>query len=306
MGLAHRLAALPGVELRLGTSLAASGEEVARALGDAEIVCVALGRLDASAIAAAPRLRLVAKCGIGVDNIDVEAAHARGVTVIRAAGVNFRGVAEYVIGAAIAFYRRFARHDAAVRAGRWAEVRTESAGLLPALAGKTLGIAGLGSIGAETARLARAHGMEVIAHDPYVQDAPGVCLVSKRELFERADVISLHLLLTDETHHYVGAAELGAMRPDAILVNTSRGPVVDEGALVVALRDRRIGGAALDVLEFEPPAAENPLLALDDIVLTPHLAGCTDLGYEEIGELTARNVQRFLAGDSIPPECVVA
>jgi D-3-phosphoglycerate dehydrogenase len=305
MGLAARLAALSGVAVRTGDRPAAAAEEVAREIGDAEVVCVALGRVDAAVLDAAPRLRLVAKCGIGVDNIDVAAAHERGLTVIRAAGVNFRGVAEYVIGAAIAGLRQFVRHDAGVRSGRWLELRAECAGLLPALAGKTLGIAGLGSIGAETARLALAHGMEVVAHDPYRAEGGPVRLVSKEELFAGSDVVSLHLLLTDETHHYTGERELAAMKPDALLVNTSRGPVVDERALADALRERRIAGAAVDVLELEPPASDNPLLALDNVLLTPHLAGCTDLGYQEIGKLTARNVERFLAGEPLPQECLV-
>jgi len=310
MGMAGLLASAGRVEFRTGTTPAAAPDEMLASIGDAEIVCVALGRVTAKAMDSDPLLKLIIKCGIGVDNIDVEAATERGIPVLRAAGVNFRSVAEYVIGATIASLRRFNQMDGAVRNGKWQEMRAEWAGLLPALTERTIGIVGLGSIGRETARLAEAHGMRVIAHDPYlspaVAEAMGVVLLSKAELLEQADVISLHVLLTDETRHLISDEEFALMKPGAVLVNSARGPIVDEAALVRALRTGRIAAAALDVLELEPPTEDNPLLQLEGCLLTPHLGGCTDYGYYEIGQLATELVHRFAEGRPIPRSCVVS
>jgi D-3-phosphoglycerate dehydrogenase / 2-oxoglutarate reductase len=298
-----------GYEVRVGDSFAASAEEVVGGIGDANAVCAALGQVTAAAMDAAPDLELVVKTGIGVDNIDVEGARERGLPVLRMGRVNSHGPAEWVIGASIAHFRRFIEVDAAMRRGEWSRVRQPYSGLLPALTGRTLGIAGLGSIGQYLAGLGKAHGMEVIAHDPYLPPdsaaAAGARLVSKEELFRTADVVSMNMVLTDETHHFVSTGELALMKPTAILANCSRGPVVDEAALAVALREGVISGAVLDVFELEPPSPDNPLFALDNVLLTPHLGGCTDYGYQEIGALTAELVDRFFKGEPIPRASVV-
>lgn len=298
-----------GVETRVGTEFAASGEQVAAALGDARAVCTALSRVTAAAMDAGPELELIVKCGIGVDNIDVAAARERGLAVLRTGGVNFDGPAEWVIGAAIAHFRRFVKFDSEIRSGRWSQLRGLHSGLLPALTGRTLAIAGLGAIGSRLAALGRAHGMVVIAYDPYLEDeaveATGARPVGREQLFRDADVLSLNVVLTDETRHFVSAAELALMRPTALLVNCSRGPVVDEAALAEALVGGSIAGAAIDVFELEPPAADNPLFALDNVLLTPHIGGCTDYGYREIGELAAELVRRFIDGDTVPAGSVV-
>lgn len=311
MGLGRRLAGLDGIAVRLGgPAIAASEQETVAAIGDAEVICTALRPVTARVIAAAPELRLIVKTGIGTDNIALDAARARGIPVVRTAGVNFAGVAEYAIAGMLAFQRRFRDFDRAVRDGRWAETRAEWSGRIETLGGRTLGIAGLGAVGREVARLGLAHGMAVIAHDPYVTAADarrcGVLPVDKAELLRDADILSLNLLLTDETRHYIGEPELAAMKPGALLVNSSRGPVVDEAALARALQARALGGAVLDVFELEPLAAGSPLLALDNCLLTPHLAGCTRAGYEEIGTKAAELVAAFAHGEELPAACRVA
>jgi phosphoglycerate dehydrogenase-like enzyme len=298
-----------GFDVRAGSEFATPGPRVAAEIGDARAVCSALSQVTGDAMDAAPELELVVKSGIGVDNIDVDGARERGLPVLRAGGVNSDGPAEWVIGAAIAHFRRFAELDPAVRRGEWGALRGTHSGLLPALTGRTLAIAGLGSIGAKLAKLGHAHGMDVIAYDPYLSAdaaaAGGVRLVEREELFRAADVLSLNVVLTEQTHHFVSAAELALMRPQALLVNCSRGPVVDQAALVAALTAGTISGAAIDVFEAEPPSPDNPLFELPNVLLTPHLGGCTDYGYREIGERTAMLVDRFFKREPIPRSCVV-
>ena len=299
-----------GYQPRCGDALMAPGPEIlAEAIGSAAVVAVALGNVDATVMDADPDLRLIVKCGIGVDCIDVEAARERDIPVIRMGGVNFNGVAEWVIGAVIANLRRFVALDHVVRAGEWRAERDRWTGLLPGLPGRTLGLFGVGSIGSRIAELARVHGMHVIGYDPYLGEASarhaGVELVERDALFERSDVVSVHAILTDETHHAISTAELELMRESAILVNSARGPIVDEAALIEALGAGTIAGAALDVFEFEPVASDSPLLTMDNCLLSPHLAGCTENGYHELGGLAAQLIDDFVHGVPIPANCVV-
>jgi D-3-phosphoglycerate dehydrogenase / 2-oxoglutarate reductase len=309
MGMARHLTAKRGFDARFGEDLMASAEAVEENLGDAEILCVALGRVSARAIENASDLRLIVKCGIGVDNIDSEAAKRRGIPVLRVGGVNFRGVAEYVIGAIIALNRHMVALDRAVRAGEWEQLRGGWAGRLPALTGKTLGIIGVGSIGAEVARLAGTHGMELLGFDPYLDPARaaelGVTLLEKEELLERADVVSVHVLLDDSTRGMLSDQEFGRMKPTALLVNSARGPIVDEAALARALAGNEIAAAALDVFEEEPLDPASPLVTLDNCLLSPHLAGCTDHGYDEIGTAAAGLIESFVGERPVPAGAVV-
>ena len=273
MGMARRLTAKPGFDARFGDDLMASAEAVEENLGDAEIVCVALGRVSASAIESASDLRLVVKCGIGVDNIDCEAAERRGIPVLRVAGVNFRGVAEYVIGAIIGLNRQMVALDRAVRAGEWKQLRGVWTGRLPALTGTTLGIIGVGSIGAEVARLAGATEWSCWASIPtsILPGPPGSGSLSskKEELLERADVVSVHVLLDDSTRGMLSDREFRRMKPTALLVNSARGPIVDEAALARALAENEIAAAALDVFEEEPLDPASPLVTLEELPAQP-------------------------------------
>jgi phosphoglycerate dehydrogenase-like enzyme len=309
MGVAARLASIPDVSVRSGNRFSTPAEELASEIDDCEIVCVALARVDASVVAAAPHLRLVVKCGIGTENIDLDAARARGVGVVRTAGVNIHGAAEYVIAAALLHGRRLPQLDREVRAHRWTDARLEWAGRISSLADKTIGIVGLGAIGRETARLALAHGMHVLAFDPFVDqaaaEAQGVQFATFDRLLAESDVVTVHVVLDKSTHHLFRAEQFQAMKPTALFINAARGGVVDTPALVEALRSGSIAHAVVDVLEEEPPPDDHPLLTIDNCTVTPHIGGCTDQGYEEIGALATDLVRRFLADESLPPPCVV-
>jgi D-3-phosphoglycerate dehydrogenase len=309
MGLGAQLESSSDFEARFGRELIAKAATVEAEVGDAEVVCVALGEVSAAAIAAAPDLRLIVKCGIGVDNIDAEAAAEAGIPVLRVGGVNFRGVAEYVIGAMIALSRHMVAFDEAVRQDEWVPVRTEWTGRVQALTDRTLGIVGVGSIGAEVARLAGAHGMRLLGYDPYLDPAVaaqlGVTLTSKEDLLETADIVSLSLLLNESTEGFISDPELALMKPSALLINASRGPIVDEAALIRALESRQIAAAALDVFEVEPLPLGSKLISLDNCLLSPHLAGCTDYGYREIGTAAMGLLESFRERRPVPVGSVV-
>jgi D-3-phosphoglycerate dehydrogenase len=309
VGLAAKLSGRLGFRVRVGSSFSTSEEELRRTVGDAEVLCVSVAPVSARVIEAAPALRLIVKCGIGTEAIDVGSARQRGISVVRTSGVNYRGVPEFVIGAAIAHFRRFRELDAATRRGEWQARREAYSGRLRELRRATIGIVGLGAIGRETARLAAAFGMRVLGADPYVArdllDGLPVELVDLDALLRESDVVTLHPLLTAETRRLISARELALMKPDALLVNTSRGPVVDEAALAEALRGGTVGGAALDVYEAEPLAPDSPLVGEERCLLSPHLQGCADAGYDEIGELAAEHVIAYAEGQPLRPDCIV-
>ncbi|MGH9243753.1 MAG: phosphoglycerate dehydrogenase [Acidimicrobiales bacterium] len=212
-------------------------------------------------------LRTVVKYGSGTDNIDLAAAARRGVRVVATPGANARSVAELTIGLVLALARHVVAHDRSVRRGSW-ERRTGIE-----LAGRRLGIVGYGAVGREVGAIARALGMTVIVHDPYVEETD-VALVDLDKLLEQADVVSLHVPLTEETRHLIGPRQLARMRRGALLLNTCRGAVVDEDALAAALRDGQLGGAAVDTFEHEPPG-DSPLLEIDTFVASPHVGAAT-------------------------------
>jgi len=245
----------------------------------------------------ARRLRVVGRLGVGLDNIDVAACATRGIEVIPATGANARAVAEYVIAAAMLLLRGAYASTEAVAAGGWPRATLSNG---RELAGKTLGLIGFGGIGRLTGRLARALGMTAVAHDPQI---PGDSPVWRDEstsprtleaLVAEADVVSLHVPLTEQTRHLIDAPRLAAMKADAILVNTSRGDVVDERALAAALRAGRLGGAALDVFAHEPLHAGSALVDCPNLLLTPHVAGVTRESNERVSSLIAERVAAAL------------
>ena len=247
---------------------------------------------------AAARLRVVGRLGVGLDNIDVDACRARNIQVIPASGANAESVAEYVVTAALVLLRGAYFSTRAVEAGAWPR-QTLSQGR--EAAGKTLGVIGFGSIGRLTARKALALGMRVLAHDPLVDPADaawasdGVECRDLDALLAEADVVSLHLPLTTETRRLLSAARLAQMKRDAVLVNTARGGIVDEGAVAAMLREGRLGGAALDVFESEPLAPGSPLAGAPRLILTPHIAGVTVEANERVSALIADRVAAALA-----------
>lgn len=254
---------------------------------------------------AAPGLRLVQLLSAGYDRADIEAARRAGVPLANNGGANSVAVSEHAIMLMLAVSRSLIQQHTNVAAGRWHGNRAPR---IHELRQRTLGIIGLGTIGKKTARLARAFGMHVIYYDiarltEDEEDALGVRFRLLGELLREADIVSLHVPLNESTRHMIGAVELARMQPAAILVNTSRGPVVDEAALHAALAGGRLAGAGLDVFEQEPPPADNPLLALPNVVLTAHLAGPTWESNRTRLRNAFDNVQRVARGE--PPLWVV-
>jgi phosphoglycerate dehydrogenase-like enzyme len=254
------------------------GEAVEAALADADFALVATTPLSAATLAGAARLRLIQHQGVGYDKTDVAAAAALGVPVALCPAGTSIGVAEHVFLLVLSLYKQLRAAEAALRSGRWLQWELRSGSY--ELAGKTMGLVGLGRIGREVALRARAFAANVSYSDvmraaPEVEQVFGVRFVPFAELLSEADVVSLHLPLTPDTRHVIGAPELEHMRRSAVLINTARGPLVDEAALVAALRAGQIAGAGLDVFEVEPLPADHPLVSLPNVVLTPHIAAGT-------------------------------
>jgi D-3-phosphoglycerate dehydrogenase/(S)-sulfolactate dehydrogenase len=246
-------------------------------------------------LAAVPQVRAISRTGVGYDAIDTKAATARGVIVTTTPGVNSHAVADFAMALIICCARRLPENLAEVRTGGW----TRHEGM--DLAGKTLGVVGLGTIGKAVARRAAAFEMRLLAHD-VVQDGPfaeghGVTYVSLEDLLRRCDFVTLHCFLSDTSRHIINAERLALMKRTAFLINTARGGLVDTAALCRALESRQIAGAALDVVEEEPLPAASPLRALDNVYLTPHVAGSTTDARRRSGTTAAENLIRALSGE---------
>jgi (S)-sulfolactate dehydrogenase len=244
------------------------------------------------------RCKVVGRLGVGLDNIDVTACEARGMQVIPATGANALSVAEYVIGTAMLLLRGAYQSQAAMVQGQWPRNALSSG---REIHGKTLGLIGYGSIGQLTARLAQGLGMRVQAHDALMAaDHPafsstGVQAVGLDTLLASSDVISLHVPLLPSTQHLMNAARLAQVKPGAIVINSARGGVVDETAVVAALRSGHLGGAALDVFEQEPLKSGAMFADCPNLILTPHIAGVSLESNERVSELIARKVLEVLA-----------
>jgi D-3-phosphoglycerate dehydrogenase len=251
-------------------------------------------RVDRDLLASAARLEVVARAGVGLDNIDLAAADERGVVVVSAPGANARSVAEHALAMVLALCRDIALHDRRLREGAWErKPGTE-------LCGKTWGVVGLGATGKATAALAAAVGLRVLGHDPFDPSPAGlpaslVLAASLPDLLEAADVVSLHLALSDATRHIVDSRFLRSMRPGAILVNVARGGLVDEEALAHALETGTIAGAGLDVREEEPPVLGR-LEECERLLLTPHVAGLTVESQRRVSEMLVSDIEAVLEG----------
>jgi lactate dehydrogenase-like 2-hydroxyacid dehydrogenase len=275
------------------------GELRAGVAGAAALLCLLTDRVDADLLdAAGPGLRIVANLAVGHDNVDVAAAVARGVVVTNTPDVLTEATADLTWALLLAAARRVVEGDALVRSGSWAGWSPTQLLGLP-VAGRTLGVVGLGAIGTAVARRARGFGMPVLycARRPHEDAARelGARRVPLDELLATADVVSVHTPLTPETHHLLDAAALATMKPTAILLNTARGPVVDEAALLDALRDRRIAAAGLDVYEREPTVTAG-LAALDNVVLLPHLGSATTGARAAMVRCCCDNIRAVLGG----------
>lgn len=261
-------------------------------------------RYDAAMMDLAPDLLVISRTGIGYDNVDVAAATARGIAVCNTPDGPTTSTAEHTFALLLAVAKKLKRCDTDIRSlgGRRDYYRLHE-GL--ELLGTTLGLVGLGRIGGSVARFARAFGMQVIAYDPFISDEAARALEVERvptleALLPRADVISLHLPLLPETRKVMNAARFALMKPGALFINAARGGLVDEAALIEALVAGRLGGAGLDVTDPEPPDASNPLLARDDVIVTPHIASATGVGKRRIQDRALSQVVEVLRGERPP------
>lgn len=270
------------------------------ALAEADALIVrSATQVDAEALAHAPRLRVVARAGVGLDNVDVEAATKAGVMVVNAPTSNIVSAAEHTVALILATARNVAQGHAALKGGEWK--RSKYTGV--ELDQKVIGILGLGRIGQLVAQRLAPFGVELIAYDPYLQPARaaqmGVRLVPLEEVLKRADFITVHLPKTKETIGLIGDRELHMVKPSVRIVNVARGGIVDENALYAALKEGRVAGAGLDVFAKEP-CTDSPLFELDQVVVTPHLGASTHEAQEKAGTQVARSVKLALAGEFVP------
>jgi D-3-phosphoglycerate dehydrogenase len=279
-------------------------QELIRRIGRAEVAINirAHARFSEAVFAACPALKMVCVWGTGTDNIDLNTAGMRGVTVCNTPGVNAFAVAEHALTLMLAVARKVPTLDSEMRKGKWPrELHTQ-------LVGKTLGVFGMGTIGARVAALGKAIGMNVLGWSALGQEAriraAGAAPASKEEILAKADVISLHVRLGSDTRGFIGRKEFGMMKPTAILVNTGRGALVDLDALMGALKERKILGAGLDVFHQEPVAPDDPILSLPNVVLSPHNGGQTPEVIRDGLLRAVENVEHYLQGK--PRDVVVA
>ncbi|HKV44034.1 MAG TPA: phosphoglycerate dehydrogenase [bacterium] len=277
-----------------------SEDELAGVLPGVEALIVrSRTRVSAEAVKRATCLRVIARAGVGVDNIDVEAATRQGILVLNTPESSTIAAAEHTLAMLLALVRRIPQAQAALVAGRWTREKFIGSELF----GKTLGVVGLGKIGSEVARRAAAFGMRVLAYDPYITPERahrlGVELGAWDDVLDRADVLTLHVPLAQDTKALIGRAEMAALKPGALLVNCARGGLIDEEALLAALEEGRVGGAALDVFTHEPPPEGYPLLTHPRVVVTPHLGGSTLEAQRTIAVDIADQVLAALRGEPV-------
>jgi D-3-phosphoglycerate dehydrogenase / 2-oxoglutarate reductase len=292
LGVEEALLAAAGVDLERADCR--TSDEVAAAGAEADALIVQWAAVDDAALARMPRLRFISRLGIGYDMIDVEAAAARGIAVANTPDYCTEEVAAHALALVLACTRGVVAADRQVRAGGWAAAELAPPARRPSQV--ALGVLGLGRIGRRVVECAQAIGFRVLAHDPALP-AESVPL---DELLAGADVLTLHLPLTPATRHVIDAAALARLPAGAIVVNTSRGPLIDEAALVEALRTRHLAGAALDVFEREPLPADSPLRALPGVILSPHAAWYSPQSLTELPRLATQQVLDFLAGAAVP------
>jgi D-3-phosphoglycerate dehydrogenase len=271
-----------------------TGPELAERLDGVAGLLAGVDEIDAGVFEAAPDLRVIARYGVGVDRVDLGAAARHGVTVTTTPGANAAAVAELTLGLMLALCRKLSRADREVRAGGWPALKGRELG------SRTVGLLGLGRIGLSVATLLRSLGATVLAHDPYVHslDAAqaGIRMVGREELLMASEILSLHTPATPETRGMVDREFLAALRDGALLVNTARGELIDEAALLWALDDGPLAGAALDALKEEPPAPGHPLVGRDDVLVTPHLGGQTAEATAAMARLAVEELLAVLDG----------
>jgi len=291
---AERLA--PTCDLTILKGEYPSEEKLCEVCEEADAVFARMAVMTRKVIESARRLKIIARHGIGVDAVDMEAATARGIMVTTTGSANSNAVAEYTIGLLFGLTRKIVMADNSMRNGEW----TRGPLIGPELAGKTIGIVGLGSIGSIVARQAHGLGMKVLAQDPDPKKAARagehVEMTSREDLLARSDFVSLHMRLEDGTFHTINADSFAQMKPTALILNTARGELIEEKAIVAALQEGKIAGAALDVFEVEPLQKDSPLRSMPNVLLSPHVAGQTRDAMERVAIAAADAILDTIAG----------
>lgn len=289
--LTARLASLPGLEIAICPE--DDHARLAALLPECAVLWHVLARCTAEMIAAAPRLRLIQKIGVGVNTIDLDAAKARFIPVCNLPGMNSRAVAEMTLALMLAVLRRVPRFDASFRAGVWTDLALQDG--LGELGGRVVGLAGYGSVPRILAPILTAMGCKVL----FTTRTPVAGSVTLNTLLEQSDIVSLHLPLTKETERLIDGSALGRMKKGSILINTARGGLVDQAALAEALRSGHLGGAGLDVFVDEPVPPDEPLLMMDNVVVTPHVAWITTGTFDRSFVVAAENCRRVAGGEDL-------
>lgn len=280
-----------------------SAEEIVERAQDADVVLVNKVILDDALLSKLPKLKYIGVCATGYNNIDTISTKKHGVTVTNVKAYGPASVAQHTFALLLALVNRIETHSQSVFAGEWsasADFAYWKTSLVE-LAGKTMGLIGLGDIGSQVAGIALAFGMKVIAYrkNPGQTDNPRIKMVSLEELFKESDVISLHCPLTDETKNIIDKSSLSMMKPTSYLLNTGRGPLINEADLAYALANKNIAGAGLDVLSSEPPVSINPLLSAPNLVITPHIAWASFESRRRLLQMVANNLNAFIQGNPV-------
>ena len=267
-------------------------DELKKALSNATALVVRnRTKVTADVIASAPKLKIIARAGVGLDNIDIKAADAAGVVVVAGLGANAVSVGELTLGLALALLRNIPTHDQLTRQGNWQRTPGRE------LSGLTWGLLGCGATGLATAKLLQGFGCKIIGFDPYAKNLQGIELTTFEDVLRNSDVVSIHMPATPETNGSINAATLRLMKPDSILINVGRGEVINEADLIDALKAKVIAGAALDVRAQEPPKKAE-LEDIPNLILTPHVAGITSESQLRINEILASNILKVLNNES--------
>ena len=290
---------IPGAQVEFKVGL--KPDQLREIIGGYDALAVrSATKVTAEILAAAPKLKVIGRAGTGVDNIDLPAATRKGVVVMNAPGGNSVSVAEHTIALLLSLARSIADASQSTRAGKWEKKKYASG---RELAGKTLGVVGTGNIGGLVVKRAQAFGMKVIGYDPFLSGEAaaklGIELVELDQIWKRADAITLHVPMTEQTRNMISAQTLLLMKPGALIVNCARGGLIDETALAEALRSKKIGGAALDVFEVEPPPKDHPLFACENFIATPHLGGSTEDAQANVAVIVCESMVDYLTTGTI-------
>ena len=274
-------------------------DEVIEAAKDADAILVVEAQITRRVMEALPKCKVVVRYGIGFDTIDVDAATDNGILVVNIPDFCFEEVSNHAITLLLACAKKLVFLNDGTKQGRWAECKRAQAPMV-SIYGQTLGLVGCGNIGRMTARKAQCFGSKVLGYDPYVDKSLAkeyeITLVSLPELLKKSDFVSVHTPLNEETWHLIGEKEFKQMKTTAYFINTARGPVVDEAALIKALQEKWIAGAGLDVFEKEPIDSDNPLLKMDNVVVTPHSASYSDAAFKRLRTSVGQEAARILSG----------